>query len=243
MSMQLNEKFFSFPPHISVSWENVSAIRIDNSGNMVFLLNTGDSIPLPPLAQEEIEQIFKAHAQFLEKRVLKEAPIKHERIIPGMRQGSESAVRFVFGSLDGMNSTMQHNSAESHAPNLPEEMLFKIAELTKIFAPDPEALPKAEPHCNCPHCQLARAIQGTLPERNVIQGTFIEAVEVKAEEEEVKITDLQFQDWIITQTGDKLYTVTNKIDKLESYSVYLGHPVGCTCGKQNCDHILAVLKS
>ena len=47
----------------------------------------------------------------------------------------------------------------------------------------------------------------------------------------------------ITQTGDKLFTVVNKLDPQENYHVYLGHPVGCTCGKQGCEHILVVLKS
>lgn len=235
--MYFNENFFSYPPFLSVSWENISALRVDNSGKLVFHLNTGDSIALPPLDPEEIEQIFKAHGLHLEKKVLRDASPRIERTLPAIRppQAVEGPIRLVFGTFDGISST-QHNPALKEAPNLPEEMLLKIAELTKIFAPDdPDNLPKAEPHCNCPHCQLARALHGS-PSHVLLQ-------ESPPAEEEVLITDLEFQDWEITQTGDKLYNVTSKVDKLESYSVYLGKPVGCTCGKQNCDHILAVLKS
>ena len=63
------------------------------------------------------------------------------------------------------------------------------------------------------------------------------------QEEEVTDRDLSFQQWAIEQTGDKLFCVTNKLDRLEKYNVFLGDPVGCTCGIQGCEHILAVLKS
>ena len=43
--------------------------------------------------------------------------------------------------------------------------------------------------------------------------------------------------------NDKLFTVINKLDQQEKYNVFLGEPVGCTCGKQGCEHMLAVLKS
>jgi hypothetical protein len=238
--MYFNENFFSFPPFLSVSWDNIVAIRIDNTGKLLFHLNTGDSIALPLLQPEEVDQIFKAHALYLQKKVLKESFPKIERLpLPFMRAPVEGPIRLVFGTIDGVSS-MQHNPALKETPNLPEEMLLKIAEITKVFAADdPESIPKAEPHCNCPHCQLARVLQN-IP---FPHSTLLPEQPQAATEEEVQISDLQFQDWEITQTGDKLYTVASKVDKLESYSVYLGKPVGCTCGKQNCDHILAVLKS
>lgn len=229
--MQFNENFFNFPPHLSVSWDNVSALRVDNSGKLIFHLITGDCITLPSLKTEEIETIFKAHALYLEKKV---SSPRIERIPPMLRPHADgNNVRLVFGSIDGVGGQMQHNPSLKDAPNLPEDMLFKIVEITKIFAAEESSSFKAEPHCNCPPCQVVRAMQGHT--ENLLPQVLTE--------EEVQIADLEFQDWEITQTGDKLYTVTSKIDKLESYSVYLGKPVGCTCGKQNCDHILAVLKS
>lgn len=234
--MNFNENFFNFPPYLSVSWENVSALRLENSGKLVFHLNTGDNVTLPSLKHEEIEAIFKAHALYLEKKV---SFPKNERFFPTPKPHIEGPVRLVFGSIDGVGGQMQHNSALKDTPNLPEEMLSKIVEITRIFAAEESSSLKPEPHCNCPPCQVARALQGNnLPP--LIPGLIPGQLPV---EEEVQVSDLEFQDWEITQTGDKLYTVTSKIDKLESYSVYLGRPVGCTCGKQNCDHILAVLKS
>ena len=53
--------------------------------------------------------------------------------------------------------------------------------------------------------------------------------------------DLKFRNWEIEQTADKLYIVTNPFDKNEHYSVFLGDPLGCTCGEKNCEHIRAVL--
>ena len=44
------------------------------------------------------------------------------------------------------------------------------------------------------------------------------------------------------QTDEKMFTVTNRLDKNEKFNVYLGKPIGCTCGKEGCEHILAVLR-
>ena len=63
------------------------------------------------------------------------------------------------------------------------------------------------------------------------------------EEEIVSDEDLKFKTWDIVQTGEKLYDVTNPLDTKEQYHVYLGEPVGCTCGEQYCEHIRAVLSS
>jgi len=64
-------------------------------------------------------------------------------------------------------------------------------------------------------------------------------------DEEVKDEELTFKDeWEVKETGDKLlFSVHNPLDPKECYSVFLGDPIGCTCGKKNCDHIKAVLRS
>jgi hypothetical protein len=61
--------------------------------------------------------------------------------------------------------------------------------------------------------------------------------------EEVSDEDLKFRDWEIKQTAEQLYTVTNPLDANEHYNVFLGSPLGCTCGDKNCEHIRAVLTS
>lgn len=238
--MNVNEKFFSFPPYLSTAWIHVSALSLNKLGQITFHMSSADLIVLPLLTQEETDLIFKAHALYLENQVLAEPVFKHPRFLPNQKERFEgSEIRFAFGTLEGLSSAMQHNPAQKNAPNLPKEMLVKISEVSKILAPtDPEQLPKPEPHCNCYHCQIARALTGTISEENSL---FIE--ELPLEEEEVTLEELEFQQWEITQTGEKLFNVANKLDQLESYSVHLGHPVGCTCGKQDCEHILAVLKS
>lgn len=230
--MQNNDTFFSFPPYLSTAWENVSAINLNGEGKLVFHLLSGESITLPLLPSDVIEKIYMRHAAYLQRQVLKEPLQKKERPFPFAQGDGDTPIRFAFGTPDGMTAVMQHNPAQSQANNLPEEMLSKIAEVSKILTPnDPKDLPKPEPHCNCYFCQIARAIQINVSKVELI------------EEEVISDSDLQFQQWKITQTGDKLYSVSNKLDERENYSVYLGHPVGCTCGKQGCEHILVVLKS
>jgi hypothetical protein len=237
--MKMNDKFFSFPPFLSTSWEHITALSLDASGQIVVHLSNGEAPVLPPLSLEDTQAIFKAHASFLEKQVLKEPLQKKER--PNPQQWNELPIRIGFGAaLDGMPAALQHNPAQSQAPDLPPEMLGKIAQISKILVPEElQELPPAEPHCNCPHCQIVRAILGET--RAVFPPTPPPTEE--EEEEEVSDSDLQFQQWEIVQTGDKLFTVTNKLDTQEKYRVYLGHPVGCTCGKPSCEHILVVLKS
>ena len=233
--MNVNEKFFSFPPFLSTAWAHVTALSITRQGNIAVHMNSGDSIGLPDLPQEEMELIFRAHAGFLENQVLNEPIFRHKKLPPSIKEHMETdfPVRFSFGTLDGLGSAMQHNPAQKNAPNLPEEMISKITEVSRILTPDdPDLIPKAEPHCNCYHCQIARAL--ALSHEQAIEDL---------PEEEVAIEELLFNQWEIKQTGDNLFNVINKLDDLENYNVHLGSPIGCTCGKPNCEHILAVLKS
>lgn len=151
----------------------------------------------------------------------------------------ESSLTFGFGTFDSLGSALHHNENQSDIPNLPKEILSKISAIAKIVAPeDGQALPKPEPHCNCTHCQIARAVHEGFAETSDV------SIRGLAQPEEViKDTDLNFQQWDIQQIEEKLFSVTHKLDANEKYRVYLGHPVGCTCGKEGCEHILAVLKS
>ena len=62
-------------------------------------------------------------------------------------------------------------------------------------------------------------------------------------EEIVSDAELHFREWDIKQLEKQLYNVTNPLDTTEHYQVFLGTPLGCTCGKTNCEHIRAVLNS
>ena len=132
---------------------------------------------------------------------------------------------------------MQHNPQQAEAPNLPPDVLEKVASLAKMMSLDDlQAMPRAEPHCNCFHCQITRAIVGEEPKEAVY-------METASSEPVVQEEDLRFQQWEVKETGESMYSVTNKLDPGEHYHVYLGHPMGCTCGKQGCEHIVAVLHS
>ncbi|KPK33563.1 MAG: hypothetical protein AMS24_00800 [Chlamydiae bacterium SM23_39] len=213
--MKININILSIPPYISTSWRNIQSLTTDQNKDLVVFLITGERIVIPNLDFETISNIFDTHEKFLEQK---------NKIIGFKLPISLPEV----DGLDSMNSIMQHNQSQSNAPDLPKEVIEKISSIFKIMQiDDQESLPKAEPHCNCFHCQIARAIRG----------------ESRENIEEVSEEDLKFRDWEIKKTGKNLYIVTNPLNKDEYYNVFLGKPIGCTCGKKNCEHIKAVLKT
>jgi hypothetical protein len=247
--MKINNKIFTLPPYISTSWVNINALYMKGN-NLVVTLNDGDSIIIPQLKPEVIESIFNAHSSYLEEDTLenssnqfsnqgKDFQVKgaHPQTFFSSETGMELPFRFGFGPIDGL--ALQHNPAQANSPEIPNEILTKIGAIAKIISPEEiNSLPKPEPHCNCMHCQIARTIHGVLSLND--QGIEPQPLPV---EDTVGDEELVFQQWDISQSGDNLFTVINRLDTKEKYSVYLGHPIGCTCGKQGCEHILAVLKS
>jgi hypothetical protein len=236
MKIKISDKLISFPPYISTTWENVRSIRIEPASTapefLVLTLSDGYRVKIPDVDPKLSQMIFNAHLRFNEQKELldnKLSPISGFPIKLGQN--------FIHGlngltGMEEMGNALQHNQANSQMPNLPEEVLNKVKTLTKLLSEDDAAfLPKAEPHCNCMHCQLARAMQPTADEK------------VQEIEEEITDEDLRFRSWDIAQSGEKLYIVKNPIDHQEQYSVYLGDPIGCTCGQKNCEHIKAVLNS
>jgi hypothetical protein len=230
--MKISDKILSIPPYISTSWAAISTIRM-RANLLVITLKNSDQIEIPNLTAEIIERIFHTHATYLEKdqrSFAKEANSVN----------SEMPFRIGLGSIDNLGSALQHNPAQANAPDLPQEILNKIGLIAKIISPEDLAqLPKPEPHCNCMHCQIAKAILQNVQEQAKGQEGQLNS----SQEELVLDEELSFRQWDIEQCGDKLFNVINRLDNKERYSVYLGEPIGCTCGKQGCEHILAVLKS
>ncbi len=216
--MMISAHILSIPPYLSTAWKNISslhAIPEQDRFKLIVILNSGVNVTIAALDKASIDSIFEAHARY-------SAP-------PEPTQVPATAFTFpLTGNLDLMTSALQHNPAQANSPELPKELLEKIAAITKVLGFDDAAhLPKAEPHCNCPFCQIARAFNA---HETVV-------------EEKISDKDLQFRSWDIQQTADKLYNVANPINEKEHYSVYLGEPLGCTCGQKNCEHIRAVLNS
>lgn len=243
--MKINPKILSVPPYISTSWKNIASLHVENHHPtlvLVITLLSGARIEVPHLEPVMIESIFTAHARYMEQEEKAPQPKIPPRPPISFPIGQEQVLSLGLPLKNGMmgmehfGSLLQHNPEQADSPDLPPDILQKIADLSKTLGiEDPNTVPKPEPHCNCMHCQIAKALQTGL--NNDMQEN------KEREEEIVSDEDLKFKTWDIVQTGEKLYDVTNPLDTKEQYHVYLGEPVGCTCGEQYCEHIRAVLSS
>ncbi len=231
--MRINHKILSIPPYISTSWKNVLSLHMELREEVPVLivgLVSGSTIEIPNLDKITLQAAFAAHEKHLEQEQspVKTAPAENASTIIGLPFGLR---------MEGMEigNILQHNQEAAHTPDLPKEVLEKIASLAKVVGLDSQdTLPRAEPHCNCVHCQILRAL--SVEPAHAIAPT-------SDEQEEVLDVDLKFRDWDIRQSADKLYLVANPLNKEEHYNVFLGNPIGCTCGEKNCEHIRAVLNS
>lgn len=226
MKIKINEKILSLPPYISTSWKNIISLQIDNrfgSPVLIIELISGSRIEVPHLDSHVIDHIFSVHALSLENPDSKKIGEAVSFTLPfNLLAGG------LLPGIEGMSALLQHNLEQASTPDLPKELLDKMVDTAKnIGIDDVSSLPKAEPHCNCPHCQIMRA--------------FHASSDKASSEEEVSEEDLKFRSWDVKQNGDQLYTVTNPLATDEHYSVFLGDPIGCTCGQKNCEHIQAVL--
>lgn len=219
--MKITSKILSIPPYLSTTWKNISSMHIRPEGNLftlVVLLQNQVQIEVPNLDKTSIDEIFEAHLRAGEEERLPQFPTDSPFSFSLPVTGS--------GLLDGAGPSFQHAPEQANLPPLEPEILKKIAAVAKAFgAGDFEAASKAEVGCNCMHCQLVRAMQSD------------------TELEEVTQEDLHFRDWEIEEISEKLYSATNPLDANEKYNVFLGSPIGCTCGNKNCEHIRAVLNS
>ena len=222
---KITSELLSIPPYISTSWSNIVSLHVKENHVLEISLQSGGMIEIPNLDATTIFEIFSMHAKHLEQK----NPLSNQsnmKVAP-LRIGIEG--------MDNLGSALQHNPQQAGMPDLPIEILSKISMIAKtVGVEDPNILPKAEPHCNCMHCQIARAIQN---------GTSEELVKEDTAEEIVSEEDLKFRIWDVAQTSELLYKVTNPLDQDEQYQVFLGEPVGCNCGQKNCEHIRAVLTS
>ncbi|MEM8728151.1 MAG: hypothetical protein AAGE99_05590 [Chlamydiota bacterium] len=239
---KINRKILSIPPYISTSWKNINTLHmkeLDREPILVIALHNGTSIDIPGLEKPLIEEIFDTHSKYVEQEI-KESQVESLKKSESSKDSNFSFLIDLPSQISGGNSSfnpnafLEHNPSQADTPTIPPEMIKRITSITKALGMDMEHMniPKAEPHCNCPYCQIARIIQGSSDNG-----------EQEAVEEEVSDKDLQFRDWDIKQEEDKLYIVSNPLNKEECYRVYLGSPIGCTCGQKNCEHIRTVLNS
>ncbi len=227
--MKITSKVLTIPPYISTTWENISSLHVKEelgTYRLIVLLKDGPQVEIPNLDRGAIDAIFNAHAQFTEesalethaRKVVEDSPISFTLPLKADADGNV---------IEAFGPTTQHNPDQADLPPLPPNVLKKIGAIASAFGVESlPSLPKAEPGCNCIYCQVMNAVQGA-----------------DAVEEEISEEDLKFRDWEVQKTADKLYIVKNPIDLNEHYSVFLGEPIGCTCGSKNCEHVRAVLNT
>jgi len=258
--MKINYKILSIPPYISTSWHHVTSLHLEKRDDETLLvvgLSNGVCIEVPLLEQPIIDAIFAIHAKVIEQsgssHPLFLGPQTNTHPNGGVEK-KESIFTFGFPlpvsmeHFEQLGTFLQHSSQQSNAPDLPQEVLQKVGSLIRTIGVDnASVLPSPEPHCNCPHCQIARALHaglesdGSNPEHIGIKKESADLGETAQKEEEVLPGELIFRDkWEINLIGDQIYKVTNPKDEKEYYNVFLGAASGCTCGKPNCEHVHAV---
>lgn len=243
MEIKITPKGLSIPPYVSTHWSKIQSLHLKGNALCVSL-QSGESLLVPNLSKEILNQVFQAHALFLDQEISSPLPtplhgIEHLQSM--FEQMSESPIRLAIGSsLDGMDMITQHNPADINAPDLPIELLQKVRGILDFIPPGKSLqIPQANPSCNCFHCQITRTL-------NNAQGKTLPTDAVDTFLELVKDEELLFEQWDVRQIDAQRFAVTNKLDSDETYNVFLGETVGCTCGKQGkeaCQHILAALRS
>lgn len=220
--MKITPTILSLPPYLSTTWKNIATLQVRNKGQdplLIVTLQNFAEVEIPHLDQQTIDAIFEAHTQYTKTDPT--PPFLGETFslkLPLEQEGD---------TLKGLTPTLEHNPNQADLSPLPAEILKKITQIAKIFGLDETSLPSPpEPDCNCLYCQLIRAFHAE-----------------NEPEEIVEESDLHFRDWEAKEISSKLYEVTNPLDQNEHYQVFLGDPLGCTCGAKNCEHIRAVLQS
>ena len=224
--MKISLKVLSIPPFISTAWKNVSSLHVREKDGILYLtvsLHNGSAVEIPNLNQSALSAIFDAHARAIEA----EKSLKNPTPKPTQPFNIAMALDTDGGVADVFDASFRHNPEQSDLPPLPSSLLQKITNIAKALGFENFlSLPKSEPNCSCIYCQLMNSLQ-----ENIVS------------EEPVSDEDLKFRNWDISQAAEKLYTVTNPLDPNEHYNVFLGTPIGCTCGHKNCEHVKAVLST
>lgn len=240
MNEKITDTLVSIPPYVSTSWEQIAALERHDSTLYIILLS-GAKLTVPNLSEELLSSIFSLHAQKIEKRSHthpKNEPLPQDNTLDSIQKGFKDLVSITMklgvNALGQLGQVLEHNPSHAHLPPLPPEMIERIKTIKNIISKeDLKSLKPPVEHCHCLYCQIVHLLQ-----------TETAAVdEVSPQEEIVDDKDLQFSQWEVIPLSNQQYVVRNKLDTHEEYKVFLGDPMGCTCGKPHCEHIVAVLRS
>lgn len=238
--MKIGPNNLHLPPYISTSWDQIKSISADES-TLTLVLSSGKEVQIPNLEAEDIIAIFEAHQQYLENE---EEPVAKEK-----KSSPSSEIQDLFSGIQNLLKNFKGmpiqfgvgvEGIENLFDNLPNEkpspeLVKQVKQMTKMMGINLEDLPQPEPHSQSAYSQILRELQrektATTPDHPDLPA-----------EEEISETDISFQQWHVKKAGENLYDVVNKLNPNEVYQVYLGNPVGCTCGEKGCEHLLAVLR-
>ncbi|NCF71651.1 MAG: hypothetical protein GWP59_08125 [Chlamydiales bacterium] len=254
--MKVNDQIISIPPYISTTWDNIISVQVIEDNTILITLLDGTKVKAPGLSDADIKHVFQSHIKYVESEEREEenesnlrfALEKEEELAQGdgaltaqellskllmssPKETLDIPIQLGGDAAQGLGLGIQHNPLQKNAPNLPDELLSKVKSIAKIFADDKFSIPEIpDKNCNCFYCQIVRAIHE-------------EEEDELDENEPVKDEELKFKLWDIVESGDSTFKVCNPLDAKEAYFVYLKKPMGCTCGKKDCEHIKAVLET
>ena len=207
---------------------------------LMVTLKDGTTCAIPHLPKETIEQIFSLHAESSDANQKEDL----HNLVDSMRSGFKELVNIFAklgtNSLGSLGKALEHDPNNANLPELPPDLVKKVEVLlTVIPKEDILSMPEGLPGCHCMYCQINRILRESVLSKE----TDVPDILAEGQSEPVEEKDLVFSEWIVESIGEKLYKVTNRLDPSEGYRVFLGEPIGCTCGKPHCDHVLAVLRS
>ena len=205
--MKISRKVLCIPPYLSISWDQIAYMQAffpqdSDQGEMHITCKDAKTIVIPLLSPKEIHTIFACHARFLEEPYLSTPSISFDMISSPLH-------------------LCEHDPAQQNAPDLPGELLQQFSRLSTVLdASILSVIPKPEPHCNCPCCQISRVIHAPTSSHYAPQAT-----------------------WNIYPIDQNSYKVSHTEQQDISFLVSLSPNVHCSCGSHTCEHIRMVLRS
>jgi hypothetical protein len=249
--MKINHRVLHIPPYISCRWNEIASIGVETHNDEILLhiqLLSGSKVTVPNLTQDQIDLIFKMHVQHLESAAEEEEEFKKMKELPffsnlfqappmdaNVATSFGTPIAFHLDANDPAALFQGHNPAFYNSPPLPKEILNKIVIIAKAIGGDMVKDVEPVDLCNCFFCQIARALH-----------------QERAEESKPHVPKNLPKDllrggidpeWMVEEIGTNLYKVTSRDEPSVIYQVYLGNPIGCSCGSNRCSHIIAVLKT
>lgn len=206
------------------------------------------AIPNLPSSMQEL--LFSCHIEAIERtqKTDHHSPVLRQEDLHAILNAVQTGIKEIMAlilklgssAISSVGKVLEHDPNNSHLPPIAEEMKKKILLLLNVVPKeDILAMPTPVLGCNCMYCQINR----TLREGIGIHESDLEENRDQENDDTVDEKDLEFSEWNVTPISEKLFLVRNKLDEHEEYRVFLGNPIGCTCGKANCEHIVAVLRS